>query len=169
MPKVPKVPRVPNVPRVLGVPRARRHLIGRLTGCALAVVVSITTFAQPAPQTYRGLEISVTGVTRATNVSLTDCPAGANTVRGVIKPGDVNEFVSVAVSFKVLPAFKPSTLPKPVLTSADGKTYNTAQSFGEVGSEQTFSCIFSFRVPVGSKVTKFSIDTVSVDIGALGK
>ena len=71
--------------------------------------------AQSAAQSYKGLELSVSSVERATNVSLTDCPPGANIVRGVIKPGDPMEFASVKVDFKVTPAFKPGPLPKPVL------------------------------------------------------
>ena len=67
--------------------------------------------AQGAPA-YKGLELTVSGVDCATNVSLTDCPAGANIVRGVIRPGDPMEFASVKVDFKVLPAFKAGAIPK---------------------------------------------------------
>src|SRR5262245_63734848 len=98
--------------------------------------------AQSKPQNYKGLEVSVAGVERASNVSLTDCPPGANIVRGVIKPGDPMEFASVKVDFKVTPAFKPGPLPKPVLYDAAGKAYNTAQSFAEVGATPSFSCTF---------------------------
>jgi hypothetical protein len=139
--------------------------------CGALVIVAIAgALAQstkPAAQTYKGLEMLVTGVTRATNVSLSDCPQGANTQRGVIKPGDTTEFASVSVDFKVTPAFKPVTVAKPVLTDAAGKTYNTAQSFGDIGATPNFSCIFSFRVPKGTKVTKFAIDTASFDLSAL--
>jgi len=136
--------------------------------CGAAIVsIGLGLGAQSAPQTYKGLEVSVSSVTRATNVSLTDCPPGANTVRGVIKPGDQNEFVSVKVDFKVLPAFKPGALAKPVLHDDSGKVYNTAQSFGEIGSAPSFSCTFSFRVPKGSKATRFAIDTLSIDLSAI--
>jgi hypothetical protein len=138
---------------------------------ALVIVMVTSAFAQspkPTPQTYKGLEVSVSGVSRATNVSLSDCPQGANTQRGVIKPGDTTEFASVTVDFKVTPAFKPTPLAKPVLTDTSGKTYNTAQSFSDIGAATpTFSCTFSFRVPQGTKVTKFAIDTASFDISAL--
>ena len=78
---------------------------------AMFVVVAVTWIAaQSSPQTYKGLELVVSGVERASNVSLTDCPPGANIVRGVIKPGDPMEFASVKVDFKVLPAFKPGPL-----------------------------------------------------------
>ena len=135
-----------------------------LPGVAV-LVGTLVQSAAPAPQTYKGLEMTIAGVTRATNVSLSDCPPGANTQRGVIKPGDTTvEFVSVKVDFKVLPAFKQGTLPKPTLVDDSGKLYNTAQSFGEIESLSTFSCSFSFRVPKGATVTKFVIDTASFDL-----
>ena len=140
-------------------------------GIAL-LVGTLVQAAAPAPQTYKGLEVTVAGVTRATNVSLSDCPPGANTQRGVIKPGDTTvEFATVKVDFKVavLPAFKQGTLPKPTLVDDSGKVYNTAQSFGEIESSSTFSCSFSFRVPKGAKVTKFVIDTASFDLASLAQ
>jgi hypothetical protein len=135
--------------------------------CALALAAAASAAAQSAAKTFKGLELSVAGVTRATNVSLSDCPPGANTQRGVIKPGDTTEFASVKVDFKVLPAFKPGMFAKPVLYDESGKAYNTAQSFGEIGAGSSFSCTFSFRVPKGAKVTKFAIDTASFDLAAL--
>lgn len=125
--------------------------------------------AQPAPQVYKGLEVTVSGVTRATNVSLSDCPAGANIVRGVIKPGDANEFASVAVDFKVTPAFKPMPLARPVLHDAAGKTYNTAQSFADVGATPSFSCTFSFRVPKGARITRLALEQVVIDVSAMSQ
>ena len=95
--------------------------------------------------------------------------AGANIVRGVIKPGDPMEFASVKVDFKVTPAFKPGPLPKPVLQDASGKTYNTAQSFAEVGTTPSFSCTFSFRVPTGTQLKRIALDTVSIDLPAATK
>lgn len=125
---------------------------------------------QSKAQTYKGLEVSVTGVERTTNLSLTDCPAGDNTVRGVIRPGDTNEFAAVKVDFKVTPAFKSDTvLGKPILHDQAGKTYNTAQSFAEIGSQQSFSCTFAFRVPKGAKLKRFAIDTLSIDLGTMEK
>jgi hypothetical protein len=136
---------------------------------AAAAMATMTLAAQSSPQTYKGLEMVVSGVERATNVSLTDCPPGANIVRGVIKPGDPMEFASVKVDFKVLPAFKPGPLPKPVLHDASGKAYNTAQSFSDVGSSPSFSCTFSFRVPTGTVAKRFTLDTASIDLSALAK
>jgi hypothetical protein len=138
-----------------------------LIACALALSTAAIVAAQSAAKTYKGLEVSIAGVTRATNVSLSDCPQGANTQRGVIKPGDTTEFASVTVDFKVLPAFKPGMLAKPVLFDDSGKAYNTAQSFGDIGATPSFSCTFSFRVPKGTKVTKLAIDTASLDLAAL--
>ena len=131
---------------------------------AVAFAIVTTSLAQSSPQTYKGLEVSVTGLERAANVSLTDCPPGANSVRGVIKPGDTNEFASVKVDFKVTPAYKPTALPKPVLYDEAGKAYNTAQAFAEIGTTPTFSCTFSFRIPNGTKVERVAIDTVSLDV-----
>ena len=136
---------------------------------AAAAMATMTLAAQSSPQTYKGLELAVSGVERASNVSLTDCPPGANIVRGVIKPGDPMEFTSVKVDFKVLPAFKPGPLPKPVLHDASGKAYNTAQSFSDVGSSPSFSCTFSFRVPTGTVAKRFTLDTASIDLSALAK
>jgi hypothetical protein len=134
-----------------------------------AAVATTTLAAQSSPQTYKGLEVVVSGVERASNVSLTDCPPGANIVRGVIKPGDPMEFASVKVDFKVLPAFKPGPLPKPVLYDESGKAYNTAQSFADVGATPAFSCTFSFRVPTGTALKRFTLDTASIDLGTVAK
>jgi hypothetical protein len=138
-------------------------------GSVLALAAGMAARAQSAPQAYKGLEVQVAGIERATNVSLTDCPPGANTQRGVIKPGEATEFAAVKVDFKVTPAFKPGPLAKPVLTDASGKTYNTAQSFADVGGTPTFSCTFAFRVPKGTKVTRFGLENVSFDVSSMGK
>lgn len=136
---------------------------------AAVVVGSVHSQSPSLPtQTFKGLEISVASVTRATNVSLSDCPPGANTQRGVIKPGDPTEFAAVSVNFKVLPGFKPGPIAKPTLQDASGKTYNTAQSFAEIGASPAFSCTFAFRVPKGAKVTKFVLDSASFDISTIG-
>jgi hypothetical protein len=137
---------------------------------ALAASLAAGVAGQSKTEKYKGLEVTLSGVERATNVSLTDCPPGANTVRGVIRPGDTNEFASVKVDFKVTADFKAgTTLPKPTVTDDSGKAYNTAQSFADVGSNQSFSCTFAFRVPKGTKLKRFSIDTVGFDISSLGQ
>ncbi|MGQ0737246.1 MAG: hypothetical protein ACT4QD_26815 [Acidobacteriota bacterium] len=142
---------------------------GCLVVCAGLLAVASQVAAQSAPQTYKGLEVSVTGLTRATNVSLTDCPPGANTVRGVIKPGDTTEFASVTLAFTATPAFKPGPMAKPMLHDASGKTYNTAQAFAEVAPGSSFSCTFAFRVPKGTAVTRFRLDTLSIDVSKMGQ
>src|SRR5262245_36617047 len=106
----------------------RREIVNSV--CALVVFWAAGANAQ----SYKGLEAKVVGIERASNVSLTDCPPGQNIVRGVIKPGDTNEFASVKVDFKVTPAFKQTALPKPVVQDEAGKSYNTAQSFAEIGA-----------------------------------
>jgi hypothetical protein len=143
----------------------QRSLSALCVGSVLALVSGVATGAQTGPQTYKGLEMQVTGVERATIVSLSDCPPGANTQRGVIKPGDTTEFATVKVDFKVTPAFKPGPLAKPTLTDASGKTYNTAQSFADVGATPSFSCTFAFRVPKDTKLAKFALDSTVVDLG----
>ena len=120
--------------------------------------------AAPLAQSYKGLELKVAGVERATNVSLTDCPPGQNIVRGVIKPGDTNEFASVKIDFAVSPSFKPTQLASPVLHDDTGKTYKTAQSFAEIAASSNFSCAFSFRVPKGTKLARVTFDTVALDL-----
>src|SRR5262249_41673374 len=88
-----------------------------IVSAALAAILAAGAAGQSKSEKYKGLEITVTSVERGTNVSLTDCPPGANTVRGVIRPGDTNEFASVKVDFKVTSDFKAGTmLPKPTLT-----------------------------------------------------
>jgi hypothetical protein len=143
-----------------------RRAIAFGTVAMLAAAVAVT--AQSKSQVYKGLEVSVSGVLRATNVSLMDCPPGSNIVRGVIKPGDPNEFASLTLDFKVTPAFKPGVLAKPVLHDAAGKAYNTAQSFAEIGTSD-FSCTFSFRVPKGTVLKRLTIDSMSIDLGTMGQ
>ena len=143
--------------------------MSRMGTLLAATALAVAGVAAQGPHVYKGLEVAVTGIERATNVSLTDCPPGANIVRGVIKPGDPMEFASVKVDFKVLPAFKPGPLPRPVLHDEAGKAYNTAQSFAEVGPTPSFSCTFAFRVPKGTKVKRFTLDTLSIDVGTMGQ
>jgi hypothetical protein len=145
----------------------RRVLIAGLAGALVATGVARPS-AQAASGTYRGLEIAVASVARATNVSLTDCPAGANSVRGVIRPGDANEFASVTLDFKVQPGFKPGgVVPSPMLHDAAGQAYKTAQAFGEIGASPAFSCTFSFRVPKGATLARVTIDSVSLDVSKI--
>ena len=134
---------------------------------SFVLLCATTASAQTPSQTFKGLEFTVAGVTRETNVSLADCPAGANSVRGVIKPGDTTEFAAVKVDFNVTRSFKAGPLPKPVLSGEGGKTFNTAQSFADVGGTPSFSCTFYYRVPKGAKVTKFAIENVAIDVTKL--
>ena len=145
----------------------QRYLSALCVGSVLALAPGVVTRAQAGPQTYKGLEMQVTGVERATIVSLSDCPPGANTQRGVIKPGDTTEFATVKVDFKVTPAFKPGPLAKPTVTDASGKTYNTAQSFADIGATPSFSCTFAFRVPKDTKLAKFTLDGTVVELGGM--
>ena len=124
--------------------------------------------AQDAPLMLSGLEISVTRLERSTIVPLGDCPLGENIVRGVIRRGDeANEFVTVHIDFKVLPDFRPVDWPRPAIHDVNGRTYRTAQVFGEMNRDPEFTCNFSFRVPVGMKVQEFLVDgDVTLDLTA---
>jgi hypothetical protein len=120
-----------------------------------------------ASKTYKGLEISAAGVEHTAKASLKDCPPGANTVGSTAKPGE--EFAVVSLNFKVLPAFKPTTFRRPVLTVTSGKTYNTAVSLVDVGKVPEFSCAIPFRVPAGTKARSIQIDDASIDLTAIDR
>ena len=129
---------------------------------------SFSLSAQGAkPSNYKGLEITVTGVERAMNVSLKDCPPGANTVRGNTKPGE--EFANITIAFKVTPAFKEALVKKPTLVDADGKVFNTSVAFVDPGSVPEYSCSFPFRVPTGTKLGKLQIETTTIDLAAFNR
>ncbi len=136
----------------------------RVTGLVL-----LAAGAVQAPTVYKGLEIAVKGLERAANVSLQDCPPGDNIVRGVIRPGEENEFATVSIEVKVLPSFAPATLAKPVLYDEADKPYKTAQSFGELSAGGSYTCSFSFRVPKGTKLSRFAIEEASFEVSALPK
>jgi hypothetical protein len=149
--------------------------------CGLLAVA----LTQPAsgPQTYRGLEITVTSVERAPNASLKDCPPGSNTVNAVTRPGE--QFALVTVAFKVSSDFQPSpqaaqaaqaaqasqasqaSMKRPSVTDTAGKTYNTAAAFVDVGAVPQYSCTFPFRVPDGTRLKSLQIESVSFDLSSL--
>ena len=116
-------------------------------------------------QVYKGLEITVTGIERAMNVALIDCPPGTNTVRGNAKPGE--EFAVVSVAFTVTPAFKETIVKKPVLMDAAGKAFNTSVSIIDPGSVPAYTCSFPFRVPEGTKLGSLQIETATLDLKAV--
>jgi len=128
---------------------------------AAVAFVTAAVFAQ-APKSFRGLDISVAGVERAGNVSLTDCPPGANTVSSTAKPGE--EFAVVTLKMKVTPSYKPGAIKRPTVTDASGKIFNTAVSFVDVGKIPEFSCAIPFRVPAGTKLKSVQVETVSLDL-----
>jgi hypothetical protein len=138
------------------------------TCVAVALALGIQGVAQTAPQTVKGLEISVSAITRGENVSLGDCPPGENSVRGVIRPGDTREFATVTLDVKVLPSFDSSAIVRPPrLTDADGNAYRTAQAFTDAGSPATYSCDFSFRVPKGMGLSTVTIEDATFDVSEL--
>lgn len=127
----------------------------------------VSAAGQGKPAGFKGLEITATGVERASTVALRDCPPGANTIRGLTKPGE--EFAIVTLAFKVTPAFKETIVKKPVLLDASGKAFHTAMSFVDPGSVPEYSCGFAYRVPEGTKVGKIQIDTATIDISSFNK
>ncbi len=131
-----------------------------------AVGLAATTAGQTGtPTNYKGLEITPTGIERAMNVALIDCPPGTNTVRGNAKPGE--EFAVVTLAFKVTPAFKETLVKKPVLMDSTGKPYNTSVAIIDPGSVPEYKCSFPFRVPAGTRVASLRIDTATIDVSAL--
>lgn len=118
-------------------------------------------------QTLKGLQISASQVTRAKRVSLQDCPPGENSVRGVIRPNEENEFLTVSITVEVLPSFSPVDIEKPLLYDDAGNEYKTAQSFRDVNAEKSYTCQFSFRVPQGTTPSRFGIEDVSFDLSSL--
>ena len=123
--------------------------------------------AQQPKVNYKGLEIVGTGVERAQNVPLVDCPPGTNTQRGNARAGE--EFAVVSLAFKVTPAFKETIVKKPVLTDASVKVYNTSVAIIDPGSVPEYKCSFPFRVPTGTKVASVQIDTATIDLSTLDK
>jgi hypothetical protein len=141
----------------------KRIAIGFLLSVCLVAVVA----GQTKPANYKGLEVTVTGIERSSTVALRDCPPGANSIRGLTKPGE--EFAIVNLSFKVTPAFKETIVKKPVLLDAGGKTFQTAMSFIDPGSQPQYSCGFAYRVPEGTKLGKLQIDSTTIDLTAFDK
>jgi hypothetical protein len=132
-------------------------------------LILLAAGAMQTPSVENGLEITVKGLERAVNVSLQDCPPGDNIVRGVIRPSEQNEFATVSIEVKVLPSFAPVQLAKPVLYDEADKPYKTAQSFGDFNREPSYPCSFSFRVPKGTKLSRFAIGDAAFDVSSFEK
>ena len=135
---------------------------------AFAACLTVTIAGQAGQSVnYKGLEVVATGIERAQNVALIDCPPTTNSQRGNARAGE--EFAVVSLAFKVTPAFKETIVKKPVLTDATGKVYNTSVAIIDPGSQPEYKCSFPFRVPTGTKVASVQIDTASIDIASLEK
>ncbi len=137
--------------------------------CGLTtVLLGIRLVAQAEAQAVKGLEMSVSKIARTDNVSLGDCPATANSVRGVIRPGDDREYATVTIDVNVTSSFDATAIVRPpTLTDADGKTYRTAQAFTGTGSPETYSCDFSFRVPKGMSLTTLAVEDATFDLSVI--
>ena len=135
-----------------------KYLIGLLAVLAVGQTAG-------KPQTFQGLEMTVTKVARAATSSLRDCPPGTNTVTAVTRPGE--QFALVTVAFKVSPAFKAGLMKRPSITDTADKTFNTSSTFVDVGSVPEYSCTFPFRVPDGTKLKTFHIESATFDLSSL--
>jgi len=138
-----------------------------ITGVAVSGWLAAVVAGQAASKTVNGLQVSVSKVERMEKASLRDCPPGTNTVNAVQRPGD--ELAVVTVNFKVMPDFKPAMLKRPTATATDDKVYNTSVQFVDVGSVPEYSCQFIYRVPQGTKLKAFTIESATFDIAALDK
>ena len=140
-----------------------RSVLGGLVSAILLLAPGTGLLAQATPvQVHKGLELSVTGLERASIASLGDCPPGANTQRGMARGAE--EFALVTLSVKVLPDFAPTPLPRPTVTDGEGTTYHTAASFVDVDEQPEYSCVFPFRVPQGTQLSTFTVDGVPFDL-----
>lgn len=158
-------PLAPSVRDVLGPGLVQMFLAFALAGPPFSIAGGSAPALQGAPSrsvTYRGLELTVIGVERASSAALKDCPPGENTQKGVTKPGE--EFAIVTVNFKVLPAFKPGPMARPTARDSAGTTYYTAVSFVDVGKLPEFTCAFPFRVPVGLPLRTLHIGEATLDL-----
>ncbi len=143
-----------------------RRTIGVTVAVAMAMLAGAAAQkASAKPSVYKGLEFTATSVERAPTASLKDCPPGANVVNATSKPGE--QFAIVTVSFKLQAGYQKTPLKRPTVTDTAGKTYNTAATFVDVGSVPEFSCSFPFRVPDGTKLKSFNVDTASADLTSL--
>ena len=142
----------------------RRVLPGLVAFGWAAVLAGSATAKGPAPQIQKGLEMTVVSVERGSSGSLRDCPPGTNTISAVARAGE--QIVLVTMRFKVLPAFTPGPLQKPVLQSQDGQRVITPDSFIDVGKVPEFSCTFPFRVKQGTKVKALQIEDASFDLSS---
>ncbi len=144
-------------------------------GCAI-MLAALLLNAQAAviagqaasdPQNVKGLEISVSGLTRGTTVLLGDCPPGGNTVRAANRPGDENEFVTLTLDVKVLPSYEPTIVRSPMVHDDVGNAYRSSEAFTDSDKEPSYSCDFSFRVPPGTQLADLVIEDVTFDLSGL--
>jgi hypothetical protein len=139
-----------------------------LVAAAVASMLAVVVAAQAVKsQTVNGLQVTVAKLERLEKASLRDCPPGTNTVNAVQRPGD--ELAVVTVNFKVMPDFKPVMLKRPTATATDDKVYNTSVQFVDVGSVPEYSCQFIYRVPQGTKLKAFTIESTTFELTALDK
>jgi len=148
------------------VKRLLPHLCATMSCVSLVWGTSVGAQTPTAAKVHKNLEMSVTGITRATSVGLGDCPPGSNSVRSTARGAE--EFAVVTLKVKVLPGYKPGPLQKPTLTDGAGKTYNTAVSFVDIGKVPEFSCEIPFRVPLGTTFKSVTVDqALTIDVSGV--
>jgi hypothetical protein len=130
-----------------------------------AALASVAAAQAGKSQTVNGLEVTVTGVQKMEKAFLRDCPPGTNTVNAVERPGD--QLSVVTVSFKATPDAKNTPMKRPVATAADGTAYNTSVQFVDVASKPEYSCEFVYRVPPGTVLKTFKVETATFDLPAI--
>ena len=140
-------------------------------GFTCVVLASLLLASPSSPQDratdHEGIDISIDHLDRGIITPLSDCPPGANIVRGVIAPGtNDTEFVTVYLDFKVLSDFESVNWPRPSIHDVNGRAYLTAQTFQDMGREPEYACNFSFRVPVGMAVKEMLLDDITLDLTA---
>lgn len=138
-------------------------------GGALLAASAPGLTAVVAGETIDGIQVTAKKLERSRRVNLQDCPPGENRVRGVIRPNETTEFVSVHLEFEVPESFEEASWEKPLLHDSNGESYKTAQSFRDLGSQRSYTCIFSFRVPQGTEAARFQIGETSLNLSALGE
>ena len=138
-----------------------------LATAAIATIAAAAAAQGGKTETYNGLQMTIAGVSHDATASLRDCPPGTNTVHAETRPGET--FALVTVAFKVPSGFKSEPMKRPTVTDAAGKTYHTSVQFVDVGSVPEYSCTFPFRVPSGTKLKSFAIETATFDLSGLDK
>jgi hypothetical protein len=115
-------------------------------------------------QTYKGLEVTVTGVERRRIATIRVCPHGNFSADVTDEYG--YGFAVVMVTIKLKREYADTQPKRFELYDVDNKKYTTlAKVF--IDEPGKFSCEFPFVVPEGTKLKKFQFEEVSFDLEKL--